>query len=147
MKNNEFIKIDSQLLGSPTSSQTATANVDTLGFDDALVVVTLGTTNVVSNVPTVLKLAECDTTVVSSFSDITEFVGGGTGGFTIPTNMYTSAENKVAFKVDLRGKKRYLRLSVTPATAQSVNCVTILGRPRQPVSTATERGTLAFVVA
>lgn len=103
---------------SATAGETLTSLViDTLGFDYVSIDLLMTTANVVSNKPTTLKLQEGDTT--SSYADITAFVGGGTGGFTIPSaNTATTTAPYARFNVDTRGRKRYLQLLVSPATTQ-----------------------------
>lgn len=131
---------------STTAAGTATGNIDTLGYDYLTVNVLLPTADVVSNKPTVLKLSECDTTVVSSFADITAFVGGGTGGFTIP-NAITAASSislpYAVFNVDCRARLRYIKVSVSPATTQ---VVTVLGQLTRAEQTPTTTGQGTVVV-
>ena len=51
------------------------------------------------------------------------------GGFTIPTSgSRTAGSNVVRLNVDLRGKKRYLKVSATPVAASVVASVVRLGR-------------------
>ncbi|GMQ90465.1 MAG: hypothetical protein BMS9Abin10_0847 [Gammaproteobacteria bacterium] len=112
---------------STTNAGTASGNVDTLEYEYATIDVIMATSNVVSNNPSVLKLAESDDTVVSNFADITAFVGDGTGGWTIP-NAVTQGNWGVKFNVDLRGRKRYLKVSVSPVTTQVITCIANLFR-------------------
>jgi hypothetical protein len=91
----------------------------------------------VTNKPTVLKLEEGDTT--SSYSTIT----GATGGtdFTI-ANADTVNPNITVFNVDLRGRKRHLLLTVSPATTQQTIVTAVLTKKSAGVQdvTASERG-------
>jgi uncharacterized protein (DUF1778 family) len=116
---------------SVTNAGTASGNVDRLGFDYVRISVLLPTADVVSNKPTVLKISESDDTVVTNFANVSGFVGGT--DFTIP-NAITSATSitqpYAIFNVDCRGRKRYLKISVSPATTQVVNAVAELGRAR-----------------
>ncbi|NBW21278.1 MAG: hypothetical protein EBR82_76280, partial [Caulobacteraceae bacterium] len=70
-----------------TAAQTHTLVIDRLGYEYVSLDVcqepwaNAGYTSQAAF--TVLKLSESDNN--SSYSDVTEFVGGGTGGFTIPT--------------------------------------------------------------
>ena len=122
---------------STTNAATASGNIDTLGYSFATIDVIATTSNNTTNNPSVLKIAECDTTVATSFADITEFVGDGTGGFTIPASV-TSGDWGVKFNVDLRGRKRYLKVSVSPLTTQSFTCIANLFRASElPTSTTT----------
>jgi len=118
-----------------TNGETATGNIDTKGFDWLTLDVVMTTSDDATNNPSVLKLSQSDDTVVTNFSDITEFVGDGSGGFTIP-NAVTSGEWGMKFNVDCRGLKRYLRLTISPLTTQGICAVANLGRgDESPVST------------
>jgi len=114
---------------STATNATAAGNIDTLGYDYCSVDVILDSAGATSSNPAVLKLTECDTTVVSSFVAITAFTGDNTsGGFTIPA-ADTANPQCVKLNVDCRGRKRYLKLSVTPAgAAQIVGAVANLSR-------------------
>ena len=83
--------------------------------------------------------------VNTTFTNITEFVGGGTGGFTIPASSSTGAANVVRMNVDLRGKKRYLKVNATPAFATRVVSVARLGKAEVGPVSASEVGVAAVV--
>jgi len=120
---------------STTNAATATGNVDTLGYDFLTLDVIMSTSDDTTNNPTVFKLAESDDTVVTNFADITAFVGDGTGGWTIPAAV-TSGDWGVKFNVDLKGRKRYLKLSVSPLTTQVITAIGNLYRGDEaPVNT------------
>jgi len=115
MKNS--ILIDPQ---SVTAAATATGRIDCAGYGFLSLDVVLGSINSsTSNQPTVLKLGEADVTNTSSMTDIVAFTGGTavstSVGFVIPVGV-TAASNVVKFNIDLRSRKRYLLLSVSPAT-------------------------------
>lgn len=129
---------------STTNAETASGNIDTMGYDFLSLDVITTTSNAVTNNPSVLKLAESDDTVVSNFSDITEFVGDGTGGFTIP-DAVTSGDWGVKFNVDLRGRKRYLKLSVSPVTTQTISGIGNLTKAEQSPVSATDANVKALV--
>jgi hypothetical protein len=114
---------------SVASSATATGNIDTMGYDEVKVCVLLDSAASTASKPAVLKLSEADVTNVSSFADITAFVGGGVGGFTIPAVSATLG-SIVELNVDTRARKRYLKLSVTPSTngAMVLGACAVLGR-------------------
>lgn len=119
---------------SVTNGATANGNIDTQGFDYLEVDVVTSTSNDTTNNPATLKLSESDDTVATNFSDITEAVGDGSGGFTIP-NAVTSGSWGVKFRVDLRGRKRYIDCAVSPVTTQVISAVANLGRGDEaPVS-------------
>lgn len=129
---------------SVTNAATAAGNIDRIGFDFAEVDFILGGGNAATNNPSVLKLAENDNTVVSSFADITEAVGDT--AFTIPDiGTDTAASTVVKMRVDLRGRKRYLRASVSPITTQVLAVVATLSRGDETPATATPAGAATLV--
>lgn len=127
-----------------TTAQTFTSSIDTLGYDYASIDVVFeqnaATTDAVA---TALKLGHGDTT--ASYDDLTAFVGGGSGGFTIPTTSLTGASNVVRFNVDMRGRKRYLNVSATPIAASVVCAVARLGKAEVGPANASEAGVAAVV--
>ena len=131
------------LTSAPTSAQSHTAVIDTLGYDR--LALGIGFSTVAETTPEItIKLGEGDTT--SSFSDITAFVAGGVGGFTKPTPpTNTSVPNTMQFDVDLRHRKRYLLLTVTPFTTKTVTSWATLGVPDQGPPAATTEGLSARV--
>ena len=108
------------------SSGTHAMVVDTLGFSHLSMdvcfeaVAAAGTS---STVALVCKLQSSDTTTAGDYVDLTATVGGGTGGFTIPTPGSTTSDVVVRFDLDLRNAKRYVRTQVTPRTAGGVYSV------------------------
>ena len=130
-----------------TAAQTHTLTVDTLGFDHVSLDVcqeAWGNAGYTSQAAfTVLKLRESDDN--SDYGDVTEFVGGGAGGFTLPTPTSTTADVVVRMDVDCRGKKRYLRLTATPYTTGTVYTVARLGKGVEGPATAAKKGVNAAV--
>jgi hypothetical protein len=126
-----------------TAAATGTAQFDTLGFAYALIDVLMATANVVSNNPSVLKMSQSDTTDATNYSDITALVGDGVGGFTIPDHV-TTGNNTHRFGVDLRGKKRYLKCSVSPLTTQVTTITADLFRGAKAPISAAEVGVLSI---
>jgi len=131
---------------STTNAATASGNIDTLGYRYAIIDVITTTSNDVTNNPSVLKVSESDDTVVSNFADITELVGDGTGGFTIP-NAVTQGNWGVKMNVDLRGRKRYLKVSVSPVTTQTITALANLAKGEDAPIDATGAGVDALVEA
>ena len=113
-----------------TAAQTHTMTIDTLGYEYVSLDVcqeAWGNAGYTSQAAfTVLKLADSEDN--SSYSDVTAFVGGGTGGFTIPTPTATAGDVVVRMDVDCRGKKRYLKVTATPYTTGTVYTVARLGK-------------------
>lgn len=124
LQNTKSVNVLKQ--ASFTTSQSATGVIDTLGFDEVAVDIWLDTAASTSNVLTVLKLSECDTSN-GSYSDIDALTGGT--GFTIPTAANTSIAEIYRLNVDCRGKKRWLKPTVTAGNAALIMGVTAtLGR-------------------
>lgn len=121
---------------SVTNGGTATGVVDTLGYDFLSLDLLQTTSNNTTNNLSVCKLAESDTTDATNYSDVTAFVGDGTGGFTVPV-ADTSNSQLYKFNMDLRGRKRYIKLSASPLTTQSLTAIANLHLGEQsPVSAA-----------
>ena len=97
-----------------TNAATATGSFDTLGYDFAVIDVMSTTSNDTTNNFSVLTLAEGDTT--SAYTAVST----GDTDFTIAAA--DTANNVVVarFNVDLRGRKRYLKLSASPVTTQTI---------------------------
>lgn len=120
---------------STTNGATASGNIDTLGYDEANIDVIMTTSNAATNNPSVLKLSESDDTVVTNFANISGFVGDT--DFTIANAVTDTNSIWVAkFKVDLTGRKRYLKVSVTPLTTQVITAIGNLSRPDTSPETA-----------
>lgn len=116
-----------------TNGATASGNIDTKGFDWLTVDLATSTSNDVTNNPSVLKIAESDDTVVTNFANVSGLVGDT--DFTIP-NAVTQGDWGVKFNIDLRGRKRYLKISVSPVTTQVIAAIANLGVGEQaPVDT------------
>jgi hypothetical protein len=128
--------------GTTASSGTATLTIDRLDYDHASIVVARAA-NASTTFASVLKVAESDDN--SSYSDITAFVGGGTGGFTIPTVTSTGSVSLVRLDVDCRARKRYLKVSVTPSTAVNVAIEARLSRGHVFPATAADAGLIGSV--
>ncbi len=137
-------KVVAELPTSTTASNgTATLTIDTLGYDHASIVVARAS-NASTTFASVLKVEESDSSG-SGYSNVTALVGGGTGGFTIPTVSDTAATSLVKMDVDCRGKKRYLKVSATPNTAVNVSIQARLSRGEVAPSSASEAGVLSLV--
>jgi hypothetical protein len=114
------------------TNATATARVDTKGFDSARITVFQSTTNI----PSVLKVEHSDTTDATNF--VTCNATGGTD-FTIAAGAATSTNPLAVFDFNTAGLRRYLRLSVTPASATAdLVAVADIGRPVAGINSATD---------
>lgn len=105
--------VNDSLMVSPvakTSSTTTTANLDTIGAGYATIRVAFASAINTNAVGPTLVLSHSDDTVVTNFA-------------TLDTQTATSIATAKAihYGIDLRGKKRYLRLATTTATATNDN--------------------------
>lgn len=125
---------------SATNAQATSGAIDTLGYAHATVIVCTGKPNVVSNKPSTIKISEGDTS--SSFTDVTGLVGGT--DFTIP-NADTVNDNYYVFNLDLKKRKRWLKVSLTPITTVIVDAKVILSKGNEAPITAAKAGALTLV--
>jgi len=128
---------------SVASTATTTMTFDTLGFDFALVNVLLGTFTTTDPTLTTLKFTESDDTVLTNFAAITALTGGTAGNtssnFVIPIAAVTGLGGAIQFQIDLRKRKRYLKLNATPGTTQVIAAICELGRAEQASITAAQK--------
>lgn len=128
---------------SVASSATFTHEIDTLGYKYASIDVVFSPFTA-SNVSlaSVLKVGEADTAGATA-ADITALVGGGAGGFTIAATGASTGANVggiARFNVDLRGRKRYLTVAVSPSTTVAVISSARLSKGDNHASSASEAG-------
>jgi len=130
---------------SPPASYASTATlqhtIDVSGYDEAIWDVEFGTNTTTNGAPATFKFLESDITDATGFATVSGLVGGTNtaGGFTIPAQSALGVGAIVQFQIDLRARKRYLQLQVTPGTsgAQVLSANAQLFRGEQlPVSAA-----------
>jgi len=137
--------------GSATNAGTFTsANIDTLGVDFATIDVSATTqfASTQAGSPSVLKLQESDTTVVTSFVDIVGFRGGSATATNVDFVVgigKTSGVNAYKFNVDCRARKRYLNVVISPTTTQTFEVTANGFRAEQSPVTAAKAGVLSLV--
>jgi hypothetical protein len=126
------------ILVSPQSDTNPTESyVDTLGFDSALVLISLGATG--ASGISALKLQESDASG-SGYTDIVDFDGDATytdiEGSTLALPGAGNDDEVWVVHIDLRGRKRYLKCVVDSTTNASVLGVTaVLGRAGESIAT------------
>lgn len=119
-----------------------TAEIDTLGFDYATIYVYFGAMDIAA---TTMKVTESDT-AGSGHADVTGLIFGTSNTIAGSASTLPSAtdDNKFfAFEIDLRGRKRYLDLSLTlgdGAAGTYVAAFVILERAANMPTTAALRG-------
>jgi hypothetical protein len=101
--------LDRSVLLAPVAAATTarTANLDTAGADYATIEVLLGAEANTNSTNVVLALSESDDTVATNFATFNSVFAR-----TVDNTAGVVAVNHV----DLKGRKRYLRLTVTPDT-------------------------------
>ena len=104
--------VHSQLIAARavTNNATATAHLDTNGADYATIIVNISSEANTNAVGPTISLLQSDDTVVSNFATVTADITGD-----------AVAAKPIVYGVDLRGKKRYLRISVSSAIATNDN--------------------------
>lgn len=126
-----------------TNGATTTALIDTLGYDFMSLDLVQTTSNDTTNNLSLCKLQECDTSN-GTFADVSGTVGDT--DWTIPAAS-TSAAQGYKFNLDLRHRKRYLKLSITGLTTQTFHAIAnLFAGERVPVN-ATDAGVAALIGA
>jgi hypothetical protein len=138
-------------IGALTAGATGTsANIDTLGVDFVTIDVAATTQSASTQAgsPSVLKIQESDTTVVTSFADVVGFRGGSATATNVDFVVgigRTSGVNAYKFNVDCRNRKRFLNIVVSPTTTQTFTVNANGFRAEQSPSNATKAGVLSLV--
>ena len=122
-----------------TNSATVTANLDTKGASYATIRVALSSELNTNAVGPTLSLLQSDDTVVTNFATVVADQSA----------VDLTAKREVLYGIDLRGKKRYLRLSVSTATATNDNVTvsavaTLSGLENGPNGTTSVADTAVF---
>jgi len=121
-------------------SSAVTLTIDTIGFDHASVTV-LRASNASTVFASVLKIEQSDDN--SSYSDVSGFVGGT--DFTIPAVSDTASASVVKLDVNTLAKKRYLKVTATPAVSVNTVVTARLSRGENAPATASEAGVIGWV--
>ena len=116
-----------------SSGATASGSIDTLGYNYCVINCMLATSATASHTFTKLTLSHN----TSAATGGTNLAVGGTD-FTIPTSDLTTPIAQ--FRVDLRGKKRYLVLQMTPSTPNYCSAIAQLYKGDEAPITATKAG-------
>jgi hypothetical protein len=113
--------------------------IDTVGYDYLTVVTNLAAVTTSTTI-TELEFTEGDTTAAATA--ITDLTGGtATGNFTIPVGLGTSSTGTVTvFQIDLKKRKRYLKLSAALSHASVFTAEGILSRGEKDPTTDAEAG-------
>jgi hypothetical protein len=137
--------------GSATNAGTFTsANIDLLGVDYCTIDISATTQSASTQAgsPSILKIQESDTTVVTSFADIVGFRGGSATATNVDFQVAigkTTGVNAYKFNVDARSRKRYLNVVISPTATQTFEVTANGFRAEQAPNTATKAGVLNLV--
>ncbi len=122
---------------SQTNSATRTANLDTIGADYALITLNLASALNTNQVAPTFQVLESDNTTASNFATFNSNLNS------IGANALASGGARTV-GIDLRSRKRYLRLSLVTATATNDNltcgAVAHLYRLEQPSAAGPQTG-------
>lgn len=130
-----------------TAATSATQSLvfDAKGYDQANVMVNVGTHSTSGTTLQMVKMSESDTaTLISSQSSITALSAGtstsSTAAFAIPVVTILGRSSIIEFQIDLRKRKRYLALQVTPGTTTvNVGAIVRLTRSKKSADSAAEK--------
>lgn len=104
-----------QMLATGSATAVSTANVDCDEANYATIIVGISSGLTTDAVAPTISLLESDDTVATNFATVTAD----------NTLAIASAMATQVYKVDLKGRKRYLRVSVTPGTVATDDAVTV----------------------
>jgi hypothetical protein len=124
---------------STATNATTTGSFDTKGFDFVVIDVCSGTSDAATNNFAVLTLSEGDTT--SSYAAVST----GDTDFTIANTSTSAAPIVAQFRVDMRGRKRYLKITATPLTTQIIWAHATMYRADNLPQTAAKAGAEVLV--
>ena len=139
-QNTKFVSVTPPAAIVDNASYT-TAEIDTLGFDYATIIVYLGATDIAM---TALKVTESDTSA-SGHADVTGLVFGTSSNIAGSTSALPSATDDDTFQIfeiDLKNRKRYLDVVATAgngSTGTFATILCILSRAGESVDTAAAR--------
>lgn len=119
-----------------------TGTIDTLGYEHCTIDYALDTA-AASSVITTMSVTEGDGT---SFTAIASLTGGtATSNFTLPVPN-TSTPDLVTMHIDLRGRKRNLKVNLASTTARLCSVTATLSRGGVAPTTAAEAGVSTLVI-
>ena len=144
--------------GTVGAASTTEAGIDTLGYDYCTIDVINGNIATNATAVTFIQVSESDTVLPTAYTDGAAIVAltgaaatSATAGFVLPTPSTCTVVpvgSNFRFNIDLRGRKRYLGLLVTPAQTWSLSAVAMLSRahvdPAMPVVAVATNSTEAY---
>ncbi len=149
MLHEPAVKEVGLLMATAATNATASARVDTLGFDYASFRAWLPKATATNSSAkwAVLRITEADVTTVSSATAIVKLTGttntvtDATNGYVIAAHNNTSDPQCTKLGLDLRGRKRYLFVTYQAADSHSTCSISCsLSRAKDQPDTDTARG-------
>ncbi len=142
------------LTGPGTTATNATGSnyVDTLGFGYATIEVMAPAATATNSSAKFIALALTEGDTTSSFAAFGAFTGttnstAAATEFVLPVWNNTSVGSVHKFFIDLRGRKRYIKVAYTPAASHTTICAkATLSRSAIMPDTDTERGVAVSVI-
>jgi hypothetical protein len=123
--------------------------IDRKGYNFVQIALRQATIAAASNRPTTMKISESDITDATGYAAIVKFTGGTqtstSVGFVIASSTDTAVTNMTVFNIDCRGRKRYLKLEVVPATTQVNGASAIMSRGEVAPVSAANAGVLQLI--
>lgn len=132
-----------------TSAQTASLEIDTLGYNHASIDVLFSPFTAAANpttAATVLRVAHSDTTGTSGQANVSGFVGGTDFTVAAGNTAVSALGYSHRFDIDLRGKRRYLTVYATPASTCGVVTTARLSKGEAGPTSATDKGVVTQAV-
>jgi len=143
---------DAAIVFTPAVSAATTASTSqsfsTIGYDQANVFVLPGTMATDGETLRTIAISESDTvTSPSSMTDITAFAVGTTTSTSVPNTMPAIAAlaygAALAFQIDLKARKLYMGVEVTPGTTtNALSILTFLSRGEKSADSAANKSVI-----
>ena len=130
---------------SAATDASTSQSFSTLGYDQANIFIQPGTMSAGSETLRTIAISESDTaTTPASMTDIVALAVGTATSTSVPTAMPAIAKilggAVLAFQIDLRARKLYMGVEVTPGvTTNALSILTLLSRAEESADTAAEK--------
>lgn len=132
--------------GAATAGGTLTAEFDTVGFSYASISFVDGTGNTTHTIGTVVanNIVQHSDTSGSGHANISGYVSGT--DYTVTTTAISTGLAKITYNIDLRGRKRYLKIGAGSHGAMTTGAIVCtLSNPSDGCVTAAEFGAAIVV--
>ena len=132
------VKVGDIHTDSISSGSLATTAVDTQGFDSALIIISAGA---LGGDLSAISVAHSDASDMSGSTNAVVFQSTADSSGTTNALADFDADESILISLDLEGKGRYVKTTLTVSAATDISCTTLLGRASEsPVDTAAGHG-------